>query len=113
MTIDRSGKWWKGTNPADIDKYLAAFTAEGYPADRVIHAACHNCGGDVFSLRLDDGEGCAERVCATCGSQHLMLDSADYLDDAELEAAECPCGGSTFNVAVGFALREDAEVKWI
>lgn len=113
MTIDRPGMWWTGTCPDDIDEYLAAFTADGYPASRVVHAGCSNCGGSVFRVRVDDEEGCAERICTTCGSRHLMLDSADTVDEAELEEVECPCGGGTFNVAVGFALRGDVDAKWV
>ncbi len=36
------------------------------------------------------------------------------MDDATLEGAECPCGGTTFNTAVGFAFYEDSnDVKWV
>lgn len=42
-----------------------------------------------------------------------MLDSADFLDDAEVEAAACPCGHEQFDVAVGYALFDDGEVRWV
>lgn len=78
----------------------------------VIQAVCGECGGAAFGVRLDDDEGVAERTCTGCGSVVPMLDSAEYLDDAELGTAACPCGNETFNVAIGFARRDD-EVHWI
>ena len=39
MTIDRSGPWWKGTDASDLDAFLVDFTADGYAAERVVHAA--------------------------------------------------------------------------
>lgn len=38
-----------------------------------------------------------------------MLDSGEFLEDAELDDAACPCGSESFDVAVGFALRSDEE----
>ena len=34
MPIDTTGDWWVGSDPADIQEYLAAYTLEddGYPA---------------------------------------------------------------------------------
>jgi hypothetical protein len=113
MTIDRSGASWIGTSPADIDEYLTAFTSDGYPATRVIHASCSTCQGTAFRILVDDEEGCAERICVTCKDQRLLIDSGDTVDGAELEGAECPCGGEIFNAAVGFALRDDGEVRWV
>lgn len=51
-----------------------------------------------------------------------MLDSADYLDDANPEECACPCGGEEFELAVGFAMVDVSmgdssvvgrEVKWV
>lgn len=42
-----------------------------------------------------------------------MLDSADVADDAEPEEAVCPCGGEVFDVAVGSALRDEGDVRWV
>jgi hypothetical protein len=33
--------------------------------------------------------------------------------DADPGDAACPCGGEIFNVAVGFALRDDGDVRWV
>ena len=42
-----------------------------------------------------------------------MLDSAACVDDANPEFGECPCGGGTFNAALGFAVHDDEDVHWI
>ncbi|MFR9780329.1 hypothetical protein ACL02O_30285 [Micromonospora sp. MS34] len=39
--------------------------------------------------------------------------SADYWQDADPDECVCPCGGEAFQVAVGFALRADGEVRWV
>jgi hypothetical protein len=54
------------------------------------------------------------RICATDGSKHPIGDSQDYLDEAELQACECPCGHGAFELTVGVALYGDSEdVRWI
>jgi hypothetical protein len=114
MGIDESGDFWRGTDSADVDTYLAAFTADGYPATTVVHAVCAACGGDRFQVRLDDDEGCAERTCAACGARSWLLDSAEYEEDADLEEAACPCGEEIFELAVGFAYYDGGEdVRWV
>ena len=42
-----------------------------------------------------------------------MLDSGDYEDEAKPGDAACPCGGESFEVAVGFALRDDGDIRWV
>lgn len=114
MAIDRSGQWRTGDEPSDLDEYVAAFSADNYPARKVVHASCSSCGADAFAVALDENEGCAVRTCAACGDVKAFLDSAEYMDDATLEGAECPCGGGTFNTAVGFAFYEDSnDVRWL
>ena len=114
MAIDRSGQWWIGDAPSDLDAYVSAFSAENHPSRTVVHATCASCGSTAFSVTLDDEEGCAVRTCASCGESRALLDSDEYLDDATLENAECPCGGSTFNTAVGFAFYDDSDdVRWV
>ncbi len=113
MAIDSSGQWWRGTEAADLDAYLREFSAGGYPVGSVVHASCAHCGSDRFTLMVDDEAGCAGRRCASCHDLHWMLDSAEYLEEAELEEAQCPCGGELFELAVGFALRDTGEVRWV
>lgn len=108
------GDLWRGTEPQDLDEFLADFTADQYPAKTIVHARCEACSGVEFDVRLDDDEGCAERTCGACGSTFALLDSADHLEEADLGDAACPCGGERFNIAVGFAQMADTdEVRWV
>lgn len=113
VITSRSTNGWAGSDPVDIDEYLAAYSEQGYPVRRVIHASCPACDSVTFRIRADDEEGCADRTCVACGTVALMLDSADYIEDADMGPAECPCGGETFNVAVGFALYDDENPRWV
>jgi hypothetical protein len=113
VTIDKSQQWWRGSDADDLDELLREFSAANYPVDRVAHAVCSNCDAAVFDVVLDDEEGCAGRICATCRSSILMLDSQDTAEGADLGQAACPCGGERFEVAVGFALRDDDEIRWV
>lgn len=113
VAIDTSGRWWRGSSASDIVEYLGAYTADGYPVTQFVLARCSECGGDVFSLRVDAGEGCAERTCVWCGRSALMLDSAETLEGAHLARLRCGPGHTGFNVGVGFAYRDDGEVRWV
>ena len=114
MAVDRSGTWWTGTEAGDLVEYLADFTSDGYPVTRTVRAACGACGGGVFTVVLDDEEGCAVRRCRGCGAEHAMLDSADHREDAALDDATCPCGGEAFDVVVGFAFYDGSDdVRWV
>ena len=42
-----------------------------------------------------------------------MLDGADHLDDADLGEAACPCGHEQFDVAVGYAILEGGDIRWV
>jgi hypothetical protein len=42
-----------------------------------------------------------------------MRDSADVLDEADLGEAACPCGNESFEVAAGFAVRADGDIRWV
>ena len=53
-------------------------------------------------------------MCLKCRNEHPIGDSSDYLDEAELEECECPCGNELFEITVGISLYSDSEdVKWI
>jgi hypothetical protein len=112
MSIDKTGEYWAGTEAQDIDEYLRAFTADSYPVDKIVHAAC-SCGNAIFRLLVDRDEGCAQRACSSCESARHICDSAEYWAEAEPEELRCPCGADCYEVAVGFSHREDGSVKWI
>lgn len=101
------------TSPADLEPFLRAHTATGYPATeiRMVHCVC---GADAFAVEIDDSEGAARRTCTICKREHLMGDSAEYWADAEPERCACPCTGEAFNLAVGFAFFADSDdVRWL
>ena len=112
MAINKRGKWWKGTGPADIEEYLHELKPAGYVPDRVDHARCA-CQGQVFAVRRDQDEGVAVRICIACSNEHLMLDGAEYIEDADLREVRCTCHAGSYNVAVGFAHREDGSIRWV
>jgi hypothetical protein len=113
VVIDSSGEWWRGTEAADLDRYLVEYRAGGYAVERVVHARCSGCGGSTFDLAVDDEQGYAERTCTSCAARFVMLDAADVDDEADSDGAGCPCGNETFEVAVGFATRADGDVRWV
>jgi hypothetical protein len=113
VSIDKSGEWWKGTSSTDIKEYLEAYSAGNYRADEFRLAKCE-CGRDTFRLTADDDEGCAKRTCTSCGAEHLICDSAEYLSLANLQPWTCnDCDSTSANVGVGFSLYEDGEIRWL
>lgn len=111
--IDKSGQWWKGDGSDDLKEFLVAFCAQNYGADDIRLSKCQSCDGTRFGLIVDDEEGCARRVCRSCGFAAFIADSAEYWDDASPGEAVCPCAGEDFEIAVGFSLTESGEVRWI
>ena len=97
----------------DLDEYLRAYTADGYPVGTIVHATCAACGGTVFALVVDEVEGYAQCVCESCRGQLHMLDSGEYENDADPVETACPCGRESFEVAVGFSLRDGGDVRWV
>ena len=122
MTMDDSGEWWIGSEPADIEKYLYEFTRSeaAYPATVIRLAKCQ-CGSDRF--RLIRASEITQRTCSACRhvkyiSRHGMAeDWDDAIEEEEPESYRCDgCGSEETNVGVGFAgYAEDPElsgIKW-
>ena len=117
LTIDTSGEWWVGTEANDIREFLIAYEAEGYPVHETRVCTC-GCGSVSFKFSADRDEGCAQRICVSCGAAHFIGDSEEYWEEAEPEAWQCGCGSKTCNVGVGYALRKadlgkQPDVRWI
>jgi hypothetical protein len=114
MSIDTSGKWWIGSEPADIRGFLEAYAPEGYEVHDFRLAACP-CGSDSFHLDADDNEGVAKRSCIKCSAEHFLCDSEEYWDEAGSEHWKCvDCTSEETNVGVGFSLYEDDhEIRWL
>jgi hypothetical protein len=117
MTIDKKGKWWVGTEPADTAEFLIAYQAEGYAIHETRICRCP-CGSVAFLLEADPDGGCAQRTCSACGAKHLICDSAEYWNEADKKQWACTeCGNQECNLGVGFSLYEEEEqrkdVRWI
>jgi hypothetical protein len=113
MAIDRTGRWWTGTDFADVAQYLREYTARGYPADEIVQRVC-TCGHTGFRLDGDPDEGCVRRTCASCRARAFIGDSGDYWDDAEPVTLACRgCRGGVFEVGVAFSKRDDGDVRRI
>jgi hypothetical protein len=114
VSVKKKGGVWRGENFADLAAYLRAFKAGGYD---VIHArefTCGACRGTAFRVATDEDGQLAIAVCVGCQHEWAVADSGDQLDDeTELGLCQCPCGGDTFAVAVGYAMVSATEVKWI
>jgi hypothetical protein len=109
MSIDTSGKWWKGSTPEDIAEYLQALSSSSYPTTEFRLSRCQ-CGGVVFRLEVERDEGVAKRTCADCGTEHLVCDSGENYDvDAKLKKFKCVCKATFANVGVGFSLFDKGE----
>ena len=115
MTIDTSGKWWKGSSPLDLDEYLRELGAENYPVSQFRLSTC-SCEGVRFTLEVEQDEGIAKRTCVNCGAEHFICDSGEYYEPAQqLEKFKCvTCNSEVANVGVGYALYDDgAAVHWL
>jgi hypothetical protein len=63
---------------------------------------------------MDEHEGAAVRICNSCGDEHAIGDSDEYLDGADLQDYECNCGEEALEITVGVALYEGSDdVRWI
>ncbi|MEU7836834.1 hypothetical protein [Nonomuraea sp. NPDC049129] len=113
MAIDASGDLWRGEDFEDLADFLREYQPGGYAVQQVSEAVCVGCAGKYFSVMADDLEGCVQRICVACGDASYIADSADCVNDADLEECACPCGGEEFAAVVGFAFRSDGEVRWV
>jgi hypothetical protein len=113
MALRKSGSNFIGDCQSDIPEALKKYSQDGYLAEHFQDAIC-TCGHRLFRLMVDDNEGAAIRICESCEKEHPIGDSADYLEDAELEECECPCGNGIFEITAGVALYTDSEaVRWL
>lgn len=75
MAIDDSGDWWIGSEPSDIQEFLAAFThsKDAYPAESYRLVRCL-CGSERFTL--DRSAEVTRRTCAACGTSRFICREA-------------------------------------
>jgi hypothetical protein len=111
MALTRRGERCHGESQADIREELLRYSqVNGHRADYFAECKCA-CGGRVFQLELDDNEGAAVRHCIACSQDHHPIgDSADFLDDADLEECACPCGADGLEITVGVEIEWNASI---
>jgi len=108
----KTGEYLRGDRAGDIVWYLKEYT-DGDVDDTVL-TECKSCGRDAFSINVDDVEGAIEVECSSCNARRRLLDGEERWGDCEPVKVECPeCGSTAFNVGVGFAHRQDGDVKWV
>ncbi len=110
MTIDKSGKWWKGSSFEDVTEYIKLYM--GYPVEQVVQSIC-TCGNTTFTLKVDQEEDCAQRTCTACNKSTFIGDSDEYWEDASPKKVRCPCKNTVFEIGVGFSFRDDGNIKWV
>ncbi len=112
--ITKKGRKHYGETQVDIREELRGYSkANGYLTVHFADAICL-CESRLFHLSVDDETGAAERICTNCDLEHLIGDSEEYIDEAELEESECLCGKGVFEITVGVALYRDSDdVRWI
>ena len=118
MPITKRGEYFYGDSQADIREELRRYSDQNaYPIDYFADCVCV-CGARLFELHVDEDNGVGGRTCLACGSEHVMADGAQYLDDAELESCECLCGQSAFEITAGVHVYRGAnndpteDVRW-
>lgn len=89
-------------------------TENGYVATHFATPTCEGCGGDVFSLLMNEEEGVACRICEKCDTEHGIGDSDDYIMEVEeIFDVECTCDSAQFQIMAGVSLYEGTEdVRW-
>jgi hypothetical protein len=112
--LTKRGKSYFGESQADIREEVLRYSKlSGYSAQHFADAACE-CGGRLFRLSFDENEGAAVRRCPSCQKEHAIGDSAEYLEEAELEECGCPCGNDDLEITVGVSLYDGSEdVRWL
>jgi hypothetical protein len=119
MGLKKRGKYWYGEDVADLRTELARYAARNeYPIDNFSDVRC-TCGSDTFYFLTDEAAGVAVRICETCDHEHLMGDSADFADEADVAQHVCVCGEDVFQLVAGvhrYRNQDDSlsdDVRWL
>jgi hypothetical protein len=112
MSINRRGKWWKGTEFADVAEYLRELQPGGYAVDEVRQSVCA-CGGRQFRILVDREDELAKRICVECAAEQFIADSGDFWAEADPEPVRCSCRKNIFEIGVGFAFGGRDWVRWM
>ena len=107
MAITYDGPFNHGVDSNDLAEWIREYRPAGFPVDRVVASVCAGCANRVFRVVVDDSGTGAYRTCARCGAVHYIAESGESWMDEAAEPITCPCGGDSFEVAVGFTLYAD------
>lgn len=113
MALTKKGEFWYGTTSGDTQAELRSYSvANRHEATRFAASKC-DCGCRSFALQTDEEAGVAIRTCTDCGQEHLMGDSAEYVEGAAPEAHECVCENEVFELMSGVSVYEGThDVRW-
>ena len=113
MALTKKGEFWYGTTSGDTQAELRSYSiANRHEAVRFASSKC-DCGCRTFALQTDEEAGVAIRTCTDCGQEHLMGDSAEYVEGATPEAHECVCENEVFELVSGVSVYEGThDVRW-
>ena len=114
MALRKKGKYWYGDGQLDICEELQRYSKlNSYPIQHFANAIC-TCGNRLFFLQMDDTVGAAVRRCASGDEQHPIGDSADYLEDAQLQKNECACGKACSRSRLAsHSTKDSVDVRWL
>jgi len=113
VAIDRSGKWWKGSDEADALEYLAALEPGGYPVDEVLPQSCE-CGGTSFHVYRNQDDELGYLVCCGCRSKTFVSDSDEHDEGHEYELTKCPCRSTRARVFLGVhSITDPSVANWL
>jgi hypothetical protein len=114
MALKKRGKYWYGDSQADIRGELVRYGKLDDEVPTQFKDVRCKCGSTTFRLQMDEEQGAAVRTCASCGAEHAIGDSDEYLKDANLEPRGCGCGGDAFEITVGVSLYEGSnDARWL
>lgn len=119
VAITKRDEYWYGENHADIRTELTRYSElHHYPIDHFTNVRCE-CGADIFLFATDEQAGVAERFCPNCEHEHLMGDSSEYVEEAELSQHTCLCDGGQFQLVAGVHCYRESDdspsndVRWL
>ena len=114
MSIDKSGKYWKGKTLDDLKQYIIGFAE--YKPELIKQSVCE-CSNKIFNITHEPDEGFVKIKCSQCGKEKYIADCAEIEDEIDPEKLTCQCKSEDFEVCVGFSfIKEDEEnidIKWI
>lgn len=102
----------RGREFMDLASYIREATEKANPANVVLESTC-GCRATEFQVEVDEDADCAMRTCLACGAGAHIGDSDEFWAQVEPVVLRCPCGGTAFEVGVGYSLDDEDEVHWL